>query len=479
MPKPLKPLLIVFGILVFAGIFALLWNQFLRPADDEIANNASSAAGTVSQSAETGSGQSATAGDQPASAAADAGADSAGKTDTLAAMTPDSGTGSAPSAPSPGETTAAPGVPPGAPDAQPSFDIVRVEPSGDTVVAGRSAPGAVIELLSNGSVVATTTADAAGEFVLVLDQPLAAGGHDLALRTSGGEGVSIYSKTNVAVAVPQDATGEVLVVMSKPGAASEILAKPDEAATVAPDRETAATGETVIAVAPIADTPLGRTQTEAAPTAPETSPQPQMSETASGEKPAGSPDARVADGGQAAAESVSAAPVPLGVDAVEVEGDKLYAAGTASPGELIRVYIDDEPTGEATATGDGRWLLETEAKVPAGTVIVRADQLAPGGMKVVARAEVPFTKRVDMAVLIPTASGGAPAGAAAAGELPKPNAVIIRRGDNLWTISRRTYGRGIRYTTIYTANKDQILNPHRIYPGQVFTLPVGDKAWTQ
>jgi nucleoid-associated protein YgaU len=63
--------------------------------------------------------------------------------------------------------------------------------------------------------------------------------------------------------------------------------------------------------------------------------------------------------------------------------------------------------------------------------------------------------------------------------LPKPNSVIIRRGDNLWTISRRTYGRGIRYTTIYTANKNQIRNPHRIYPGQVFMLPVGDKAWTR
>jgi nucleoid-associated protein YgaU len=55
--------------------------------------------------------------------------------------------------------------------------------------------------------------------------------------------------------------------------------------------------------------------------------------------------------------------------------------------------------------------------------------------------------------------------------------VIIKRGDNLWRISREVYGRGIRYSTIYQANRDQIRNPNRIYPGQVFVLPAGDTSW--
>ena len=50
---------------------------------------------------------------------------------------------------------------------------------------------------------------------------------------------------------------------------------------------------------------------------------------------------------------------------------------------------------------------------------------------------------------------------------------IIRRGDNLWTIARRVYGEGLKYTTIYEANNAQIRNPDRIYPGQVFNLPGG------
>lgn len=48
---------------------------------------------------------------------------------------------------------------------------------------------------------------------------------------------------------------------------------------------------------------------------------------------------------------------------------------------------------------------------------------------------------------------------------------IIRRGDNLWTIARRVYGEGLRYTTIYQANRAQIRDPNLIYPGQVFELP--------
>ncbi|WP_375597908.1 LysM peptidoglycan-binding domain-containing protein [Devosia sp. Naph2] len=50
---------------------------------------------------------------------------------------------------------------------------------------------------------------------------------------------------------------------------------------------------------------------------------------------------------------------------------------------------------------------------------------------------------------------------------------IIRRGDNLWTIARRVYGEGLKYTTIYQANTGQIRDPDRIYPGQVFDLPEG------
>jgi nucleoid-associated protein YgaU len=55
--------------------------------------------------------------------------------------------------------------------------------------------------------------------------------------------------------------------------------------------------------------------------------------------------------------------------------------------------------------------------------------------------------------------------------IPSINTAFVARGDNLWRISQRIYGKGYRYTEIYGANQQQIRNPHLIYPGQVFVLP--------
>ncbi len=55
--------------------------------------------------------------------------------------------------------------------------------------------------------------------------------------------------------------------------------------------------------------------------------------------------------------------------------------------------------------------------------------------------------------------------------VPGVSTAKVIRGDNLWSISRRAYGRGLRYTVIFDANQGQIRDPNRIYPGQVFVLP--------
>lgn len=70
----------------------------------------------------------------------------------------------------PGATAAAPAAatPPAAPPASesaklPSFDVVRVNPQGDAVIAGRAAPGAEVTVLDGekplGKVTATPTAN--------------------------------------------------------------------------------------------------------------------------------------------------------------------------------------------------------------------------------------------------------------------------------------------------------------------------------
>jgi len=55
--------------------------------------------------------------------------------------------------------------------------------------------------------------------------------------------------------------------------------------------------------------------------------------------------------------------------------------------------------------------------------------------------------------------------------VPKMATAVVSRGDSLWHISRVTYGTGMRYAVVYKANRDQIRDPNRIYPGQIFVLP--------
>jgi hypothetical protein len=123
-------------------------------------------------------------------------------------------------------------------------------------------------------------------------------------------------------------------------------------------------------------------------------------------------------------------------------------AGQAPAGTTVRVYVDNQVAGEATAGTDGRWSLLPPETIPLGKRTVRVDQVDGSGA-VTQRLEVPF-ERMAMA---------------------KPGIVTIVRGDNLWTIARNRYGDGGRYTVIYEANKGQIRDPNLIYPGQIFVVP--------
>ena len=60
--------------------------------------------------------------------------------------------------------------------------------------------------------------------------------------------------------------------------------------------------------------------------------------------------------------------------------------------------------------------------------------------------------------------------------VPEIGTAKIIRGDSLWQISRRIYGKGTRYTVIFDANQPQIRNPDLIYPGQIFVLPADGTA---
>ena len=100
--------------------------------------------------------------------------------------------GAAPSAQQPGsQTETVTGTPadaerPAAPAEQPPrFDIVRVDPEGQVVVAGRAAPGVRVEILSDDQVLAESVSGPDGSFVALFDLPPGTQPLALVLRAGG------------------------------------------------------------------------------------------------------------------------------------------------------------------------------------------------------------------------------------------------------------------------------------------------------
>ncbi len=56
------------------------------------------------------------------------------------------------------------------------------------------------------------------------------------------------------------------------------------------------------------------------------------------------------------------------------------------------------------------------------------------------------------------------------GATPERSYTVVE-GDSLSRIAKRCYGRARRWPAIYDANRDQLNDPDRIYPGQVLKIP--------
>jgi nucleoid-associated protein YgaU len=112
-------------------------------------------------------------------------------------------------------------APPVAPT--PSFDIVKVDPSGHAVIAGRAGPGAKVEVLDGTKPLGNVTADARGEWVLVPTDPMTAGERQLSLEaTDPATGAKTKSSDTVALAVATPAAGT-------PGAGTVAVLLPGDA----------------------------------------------------------------------------------------------------------------------------------------------------------------------------------------------------------------------------------------------------------
>jgi nucleoid-associated protein YgaU len=145
-------------------------------------------------------------------------------------------------------------------------------------------------------------------------------------------------------------------------------------------------------------------------------------------------------------------PNALSMDTAEYDTQgRVVLSGHAEPGATVQVYLGNKALATVTADAAGTWSVTSSGAVPPGQLELRLDQLASNGA-VAQRVALPLTQ------------------AAAIEPAPGQN-YVVQRGNSLWRIAQRAYGAGTRYVTIYSANPDQIRNPDKIYPGQIFKIP--------
>ena len=463
----------------------------------------------------------------------------------------------------------------------PTFDVVRVEPSGAVVMAGRAAPGATVEILLDGRAVAAVQADAAGEWTFVPDAPLFTGSHQLALRMKA-DGREVVSIQTLAVSMEPVSRGAApLVVLSAPDAPSRVLQQPKPAPAVEEKRVAAAEEKRVAEAQPAAEATAPEVEKRERPAAATSAGKEATGKTepAAATETAGAPEGEdrqataqppaAAKRGAGQAETLAEAEagaarqpgkeegtareaVPLALRTVDYdETGQIFFTGRAVPGAALRLYVDNRYMADVRADENGDWTWRGETVIEPGRHALRIDRLAGDG-RVIERIELPFVRAEVRAVAEARAaagqrgllerlereaqvSGDAAAGsgkgepgkdggdevpAAAPGEVrpaggsgtaretataavetdagtrgmktvsaaaegqgiraetpstgrkePQVGFIVVQPGNNLWNISRVIYGRGVRYTTIYEANRDQIRDPDLIYPGQVFKAP--------
>ena len=109
----------------------------------------------------------------------------------------------------------------------PSFDVVRVDENGNVVIAGRATPGCVIVVREGDVEIGRVKADAAGEWVLVPEEPLAAGERQLSLFAECEGADPVQADRVIALVVPERDGAVVAVAVPRDGeGAAEVLQRP-------------------------------------------------------------------------------------------------------------------------------------------------------------------------------------------------------------------------------------------------------------
>ena len=296
---------------------------------------------------------------------------------------------------------------------KPSFDVVRVNPSGDLVMAGRGSPNGVIFVYAGKKLIGQVEVDGRGEWVLIPDVPISPGSKELRLEVETETGLRITGDRRIIIYLPDGSksggseksdnkNGVLVLSVDQDGGGTEVIQRPRKRSKQQTIKDRGVRG-------PI----------------------------------------------KSSASKKQLLPVTIDAMDYNLSGETTIN-GTSEPNARLNVYFNSKLVASGNANLDGKWRIITGDSFSKSESEVRVDQVDDKG-KVWSRAKMKFTRPLTPLVLKPKVS------------------VRVERGNSLWRIARRQYGKGVLYSVIFDANRDQIENPDLIYPGQVFFVPYKDK----
>jgi nucleoid-associated protein YgaU len=302
------------------------------------------------------------------------------------------------------------------------LDAVDYNDKGDIIFSGRAKPETAVRLYVDNRAVGDAMVDAAGNWTFAGKGIIAPGTHDLRVDQI-------------------DKTGKVIARVELPFVRenAEAVAALNEAPAPEKVEAEASVGQ------PTADSP-----------APETAELP-VQKTA--ELPAQQP----AEPAQKTAEL----PVENTPEAPAQQAPEQPQATTAMPAETVaepQTAAEPPKTGEQPQASAPEPAKTAEAESPTTSEVEKTEPAASAPASDQPAAD---SKKQE----VTTTAEAVAATKTVNAERPRTGKVIIQPGNNLWKLSRVIYGRGKNFTVIYQANKEQIRNPRRIYPGQIFAIP--------
>ncbi|MBS91882.1 MAG: hypothetical protein CMM95_02370 [Rickettsiales bacterium] len=254
-----------------------------------------------------------------------------------------------------------------------TFDIVRITPEGETIIAGKTEPEIEVEIFDGNEKIGSAFSDSYGDWIWVSENPLKKGIKKFTLKHVDDSGNQHISDQNIIVLLEDKLKNipKIIRFSNQDNSGLELLS-----------------------------------------------------------------DGSLIEG--------------ISLDIVEYSSnEKLILKGRANPDADIKIFLSGDLVGNTISDNKGYWefisdvIKFNEYDLKLVTLIRNEETII----------KIPiFSEIIDRSMLV-------------------EKKVIVKNGNSLWRIARKTMGGGIFYSEIYKNNLEKIKDPNLIYPGQVFNIP--------